>query len=162
MELGDRANADEAFARITRSSTLVTHKFSGPIPPPEILAGYERVHPGSADRIITMAETESQHRREMERSIVDGGLSSQKSQFSEARLGQIFALVITIAALAIGGYTAINGHEIAGGILGASSVGGIVTTMVWGRSTNKASSNAGPSSTQKPLSKAAAKRQRNQ
>ena len=37
--------------------------FSGPIPPPNIIKGYEEILPGSADRIIAMAENQSKHRQ---------------------------------------------------------------------------------------------------
>ena len=40
--------------------------YSGPIPPPESLAKYNDIHPGLAERIITMAESEAIHRRKME------------------------------------------------------------------------------------------------
>ena len=148
------------FERITQATTLVRHTqgFSGPIPPPEVLDGYDRIQPGFASRIIAMAETENDHRRQMERSIVQGGLASQKSQFSEARVGQICAAIITIAALGLGCYTALNGHDVTGGVLGASGVGGIVTTFVLGRSTSR---NPESPENKKPLSKQAARRRRN-
>ena|ERR1700730_2348918 len=148
------------FERTPQATTVVRHtqRFFGPIPPPEVLAGYDRVQPGFASRIIAMAETENNHRREMERSIVRGGLASQDRQFSEARVGQICAAMITIAALGLGCYTALNGHDVTGGVLGASGVGGIVTTFVLGRSTNR---NPEPPENKKRLSKQAARRQRN-
>lgn len=40
--------------------------FSGPIPPPNILAQYEQLKAGLAERIVIMAESQSQHRKEME------------------------------------------------------------------------------------------------
>ena len=40
--------------------------FSGPIPPPGLMSAYENVHPGLADRIMTMAEKEQDHRLDMD------------------------------------------------------------------------------------------------
>ena len=37
-------------------SEVVRSEFSGPIPPPSIIKGYEEVLPGAAERIISMAE----------------------------------------------------------------------------------------------------------
>lgn len=37
--------------------------FSGPLPPPQVLAQYESILPGSANRILSMAEKQSEHRR---------------------------------------------------------------------------------------------------
>lgn len=44
-------------------------EFSGPLPHPGILEGYEKILPGSADRILTMAEEEANHRRQIDNSI---------------------------------------------------------------------------------------------
>ena len=52
--------------------------FGGPIPPPDILAGYDQVVPGAADRIITMAETQSRHRQEIEKSIINSDIRNSK------------------------------------------------------------------------------------
>jgi len=40
--------------------------FAGPLPPPYIMQGYENILPGSADRILKMAEGEQSHRHAME------------------------------------------------------------------------------------------------
>lgn len=41
--------------------------FIGPIPPPELLAKYEQTLPGLADRLVALAERESDHRRALQR-----------------------------------------------------------------------------------------------
>ena len=43
------------------------HFFGGPLPHPEIMQGFEDALPGAADRIMTMAERQMNHRHEMER-----------------------------------------------------------------------------------------------
>ena len=48
---------------------VIRSEFSGPIPPPNIIKGYEEVLPGSADRILAMAEKQSNHRQEMEKGL---------------------------------------------------------------------------------------------
>jgi uncharacterized membrane protein len=105
-----------------------------------------------------MAEAESLHRREMESLIVHAGIAEQKGRFAEAKMGQICAAIIAVSALAAGCYAAVNGHDVAGGILGASGVGGIVTTFILGRPSQPETPKP---ELQKPLSKRAAKRQRN-
>ena len=65
--------------------------------------------------------------------IINAQIEESHDQFSEARRGQICALVITLAALGAGAYTAISGHEWAGGIIGVGGVGGIVTTFIFGK-----------------------------
>ena len=44
---------------LTRRVTQVRH-YSGPIPPAEEFARYEKVYPGSADRLFSMAEREQE------------------------------------------------------------------------------------------------------
>ena len=54
----NRELIEEAVENETKKviAEVIQGEFSGPIPPPSIIEGYERVLPGSADRIITMAE----------------------------------------------------------------------------------------------------------
>ena len=40
--------------------------FSGPLPPPEVLAAYEKVFPGCAKSIVEMAQKEQAHRHEQD------------------------------------------------------------------------------------------------
>lgn len=68
-------------------------RYTGPMPPPELLRGYEVVVPGSAERIVKMAEQEQQFRHEMTRAAVQGGMSGVKR-------GQVFALIV-VAIMAV-------------------------------------------------------------
>ena len=47
---------------------LIAHgaMWAGPIPPPELLAEYDQVIPNGAERILSMAEKQSDHRMRME------------------------------------------------------------------------------------------------
>lgn len=59
-------------AEVTRQViTRVSRFFSGPLPPPEVLAGYNDAFQGAAERIVTMAESQLKHRQEMERAVVE-------------------------------------------------------------------------------------------
>lgn len=49
--------------RQTKSILALEKTYSGPLPLPEDLAKYDRVVPGAAERILRMAENESEHRR---------------------------------------------------------------------------------------------------
>ncbi len=59
---------------------------SGPIPPPGMLRGYEDVLPGSADRILSMAEF------------------AQKRRASYENRGMIFAFVLSLLLIALSAY----------------------------------------------------------
>ncbi len=66
MSKGKRNRAKSALTKKTPSSgedfspvieqKLVAEQFLGPLPHPNILEGYEKLLPGTADRIISMAE----------------------------------------------------------------------------------------------------------
>jgi uncharacterized membrane protein len=112
--------------------------FSGPLPPPELLGHYEKLCPGSSDRIIRLAEEEALHRRSIEQSIARTEIEQAKRDSDESGRGQICALLITLAAIGAGAYTALAGHEIAGSIIGVGGIGSIVTTFLAGRSQREA------------------------
>ena len=50
---------------------VVSTSFSGPLPPPEALAEYERVLPTSAERLLAMAEKEQEHSHKKEEKVVE-------------------------------------------------------------------------------------------
>ena len=57
-----------------------THSYSGPVPPPDVLQGFDRIAPGTAQRLIDMAVDESNHRRQMELKALQANLDAQKKQ----------------------------------------------------------------------------------
>ena len=99
--------------------------FGGPIPPPDILAGYNEVVPGAADRIITMAETQSRHRQEIEKSIINSDIRNSK-------LGLWLGFFIAMAAIVSGTISILGGHAVSGTIIGGSGVAGLAAVFVYG------------------------------
>jgi uncharacterized membrane protein len=75
--------------------------YTGPIPPPTILAQYEQICPGAASRIITQFEEQGRHRRVIERRTVNYNVGS-------ALFGQIASLILFLAALGLGGFLIYN------------------------------------------------------
>ncbi|MFZ4580445.1 MAG: DUF2335 domain-containing protein [Myxococcota bacterium] len=76
-------------------SVQVEHRLeqrSGPLPDPEALARYGEVVPNGAERIMALAERQASHRMDLERIALGGHLAASK-------WGQVFALVISLAAL---------------------------------------------------------------
>ena len=67
----------EAASVIARAAVEIS-RFSGPLPPPEELLKYERILPGSADRIIRMAEQQATHRQHLERVVIGSNAVTQK------------------------------------------------------------------------------------
>ena len=67
----------------------------GPLPPPEMLDGYERTLPGTAERILSMAEKQQDHRQMIEKAVIVGNLRDQ-------RLGVVFAFLLGLTGIVCG------------------------------------------------------------
>jgi uncharacterized membrane protein len=117
---------------------VVTHQqsYSGPLPPPSVLQGYEQVQAGFAERVIAMAEKEQAHRHQLE--------NKQQSLEGEAVTGLIevdkrgqnyaFSLCLTLILGSIGLIAA--GHELSGSILAGSTVVGLAYVFITGKKVN--------------------------
>src|SRR5277367_5058528 len=86
--------SERIVGRTTAELTVQTFEFSGPLPPPQILQGYNQAFAGCAERIVAMAERQSAHRQAIERSVIDANCDAQTR-------GQYFAFVL--AAMVVGG-----------------------------------------------------------
>ncbi|MFT5891936.1 MAG: putative membrane protein [Dokdonia sp.] len=71
------------------SITSITRSFSGPIPPPDVLNDYNQVIPDAAERILQMAEKQSEHRMFLEKTVIP-------EQVSQSKRGQIFGFIAAI------------------------------------------------------------------
>ena len=120
---------------------LVSEQFHGPIPHPTILAGYEQLLPGATERIITMAEKETEHRQAMEKKALNAEIEGLSNEAKDTKRGQIFALIIGITAILSGTYTAVNGYPWAGSFIGAGGVVGLVSAFIVGRKHPKQNNN---------------------
>lgn len=100
--------------------------FSGPIPHPEMLQGYENVKQGFAERIVAMAEAQQQHRIDCESKMVAGTVSdSSRGQW----MAFIVAVLFLVAAVVLG----LNGHDWLGGVIGGGTLIALVTVFITGR-----------------------------
>jgi len=130
LESIDEILKDETIDQSTKISILLGRinksiTFSGPIPHPTILKGYEEVLPGSADRILSMTEKEGEHRRKIETELV-------KNDNIRSYLGQIAGFTIAIVGLGGSIYLGINDKVWASGIMSAGTLTGLVTVFVTG------------------------------
>jgi uncharacterized membrane protein len=101
----------------------VTHQqFSGPIPPPSILSGYDSIVPGAAERILRMAEEDASHQRNIEHLAIT-------STKSEVRLGQFFGLIVSLSALALAGFAVLHDQPWVATLLGGGTLVGIISAF---------------------------------
>ncbi len=117
--------APQTRTRVRRLVVRIAHEaaeFSGPLPPPSYLGDYETIVPGTADRILAMAEREQKHRHDWERSAL-----------SNTTIGLWFGFLIALGLVGGGIYSVSVGHPyIAGAFLAASAVG-MVPALIKGR-----------------------------
>lgn len=78
-------------------------QWGGPLPPPAALEHFEAIVPGSANRIITMAEREQLHRHSTERVAITADIADGKKGKNLGALISILALVGAVYVAVTGG-----------------------------------------------------------
>ena len=63
---------------VLREVRVRSTSWSGPLPAPADLQLFEEIVPGAADRILTLTEKQSEHRMDLERSVVSENLKQSK------------------------------------------------------------------------------------
>ena len=106
--------------------------FSGSLPSPDILRGYEAICPGAADRIIKMAEKQSDHRQMLE-------LNTITTNNQTLSRGQVFAFIIALTGLIVAGVLGFVGRETSASIIGGSSLLGLVSAFISGKTSQRKS-----------------------
>lgn len=119
-------------------SHIQRHEFSGPLPPPALLRGYEDVVPGLGKTIVEMAQKAQDHAIECEReelrqrtvelehiaqAVQDDAAFRRRAQYLSAGLG--VAVLLCIAALGFFGLggTAGTVAVVFGGVIAAGLLG---------------------------------------
>lgn len=117
----------EGEEELRKVVSLVAREFSGPIPPPESLAGYEKTLPGSADRILKMAEKQSEHRQNLEKREIE-------IEARDSLLGIILSFILGIGSLVVAFTSIIVLPESYGAftaaLFGAAGFGSIITAFL--------------------------------
>lgn len=124
-----RARSRNVPAQSNRSTVsvqrTVSASFEGPIPPPVLLEQYNELIPNGAERILAMAESNSQHRQTLESFAL-------RSEHQRSMLGIIAGLLVALALGGAGLWSTLAGHEPFGlAIIGIDMVG-LVGTFVYG------------------------------
>jgi len=91
------------------------------------MRAYEEILPGSADRILKMAEGQAHHRQEMEKTAVDGG--SHRSWW-----GLWLGFGISIIVIGASVLLVLKGHNAAGITLAGIDLVALAAVFVVGRS----------------------------
>lgn len=105
---------------------LAQRHFSGPLPPPAVLQGYEDVLPGAAERIVQMAEQEQRQRHAFDNSLTASVTRQQER-------GQQFAFLLGGGALALAAFMVYSGHPVYAIVTTVSSIATLAGAMLYRR-----------------------------
>lgn len=108
------------------SVNIKSASFSGPIPPPDILEGYNKPVKDGAERVLSMAEDKL-------RSVIKIEEHAVTEQLRQSRRGQDYGFIIVIACLILTGALALTGHDTVAGIFGSTTIVGLAAVFVIGR-----------------------------
>ena len=112
---------------IRRAQVAISQQFSGPLPPPEILAKYEQILPGAADRIIKMAESQQSHRQRLEQKVIESNTSAQK-------WGVACGFILAMTAVCGGIWLSLRGMSGTGLTTIIGALAALVGVFVYGKS----------------------------
>jgi len=110
-------------AALLHQVSVHQHSWRGPLPAPEYLAKFNEVAPGTAERIIKMAEQEGQHAREVEMRAIKGMLRLQ-------HVGQVCAFVVSVLSISAAYFLTMADHDMVASILVGGSLASIVLAFL--------------------------------
>ena len=97
--------------------------YSGPLPAPEDFAEYEKILPGSTDRILKMAEKQVDHRISSDNKIID---NTYRQRGRGQILGAILVVMFGVIRLILG----LTGHDSLAKYIGVTTVIGLAVVFV--------------------------------
>jgi uncharacterized membrane protein len=115
----------------------------GPLPPPTLLAEFDKVIPGAAERILTLAERQAAHRQSLEakeqvlreiqtRQDFELSRDALVKEFRIAAVGTISAFVLSMTTVLLSFWAIFHGYSIEGSILGGGTIAALVGAFIYG------------------------------
>lgn len=108
---------------LTQTTTQIT---SSPVPPAELLHGYNSAFPDGANRLFSLVENQSAHRQRIEDKVVS-------EQLAQSKRGQIFALICALFFGSLATYLAVTGSEKLAGTIFGVLITSLVGAFIWGQ-----------------------------
>lgn len=130
---GYSPEVEESDTGYSRTLEVQQSAYYGPIPPPESLEYYEHILPGSADRILGMAEQNSQSFRDQAARHLSLDESSEQNRHDETTRGQRFGLFTVLAMCLLAGLAMVKGYEAVAGIICSTTIVAVAAVFVTGR-----------------------------
>lgn len=118
-----------------------TQVYEGPVPHPDIMAGFERLVPGAAREMFDLARVESEHRREMEKLANEANVAAQsrqlalaeyqaKSVFRSDLVGQFCGLVVAVGCVVGAVFLALNDQPWVAGLLASIPTAAVIQAFM--------------------------------
>lgn len=108
----------------TDTKIIYQHTWSAPLPPPEYLAGYKKIHPDLANRLVLEFEKQGNHRRSVENDLI-------KARITQSKHGQNWAAIITLIGIICGTFLIYNDKKVYGLVLIILQMSSLVGTFLW-------------------------------
>jgi len=133
-KLQRKGQSDFGAGEKTQMELTRLEGFAGPLPPPEYFAQYEQACPGSAERILAMAEHQATHRCSMENKTLEAAIEDRKQVRLFEKRGQFCGLTIGVVAIVAGASVAIlnpGAAAWAGTFISCSGIASIVGAFIY-------------------------------
>ncbi len=105
--------------------------YTGPIPPPSILADFEKICPGMADRIMTLAEKDAEHVRKYNETHLLLAKDHQRDERHATCRGQWMSFILMLSFILCGFILIILDKKITGTIFGSVAMIGALGSLVY-------------------------------
>lgn len=105
-------------------------RYFAPFPPATELEHYEAVCPGFSEKLMERYIKQSDHRMELESKVIDSGIKNS------AR-GQIFAFILALATIGIGGALIFCNKDALGIVAILSALATLVGVFIYGNKSKK-------------------------
>lgn len=106
--------------------------YAGPLPHPDTLKKFEEIVPGSANRILTQFELQSEHRRSLEKQF-------SFHEIIKSYVGIACGFIIGGGTVGGGIFLATKGLDLLGGIIGTGGIVALVSVFVYGTKSRRKS-----------------------
>ena len=104
--------------------------YQGPLPHPDLLVKYEEIIPGSAERILSMAEKEQQHRHQLENEVI-------KKEIAQKGRGLNFGFTLALLIIVVGAYLLVIDKSLQGFSLILGSIAMIIAPFFFNKNNNQ-------------------------
>ena len=132
---------EEKREEFVRRIIHYTEQYSGPIAPDRIAAGWEKILPGSADRILVMSEVQQRHRIEMDKEHQRIAAEVDKSiiiAFTEReRLAMWFGFISVLALVGLSFHAMSLGYTLESVATVAGTLAVVASAYIYSRLSNR-------------------------